>query len=68
MHLRRLTHGFVGSVLPDKGPGLRKAVQLSVKSAVAIQGTKDFLDWSRDHKLSDGKIEWSLSDHSTNRS
>lgn len=52
--------GFVNNVLPTKENALQEAVRIaaliSQKSPVATSGTKNFLDWSRDHSISDGMI------------
>lgn len=50
--------GFVNRILPTKqeaiNEGLRLARIIASKSPVAVQGTKNFLDWSRDHTVADG--------------
>ncbi|OAG44058.1 hypothetical protein AYO21_01515 [Fonsecaea monophora] len=50
--------GFVNSVWPTKAAALhearRIAVVLASKSPVAVQGTKNFLDWCRDHDITTG--------------
>ncbi|KAI9826676.1 MAG: hypothetical protein M1819_007310 [Sarea resinae] len=50
--------GFVSAVLDDKAAalaeGLRVAGVLAAKSPVAVQGTKELLNYSRDHSTADG--------------
>lgn len=51
--------GFVNSVWADKTvavqEGLRLAGLMASKSPVAVQGTKNFLDWCRDHDIATGE-------------
>lgn len=53
-----LRHGFVSHVAPDKAACVAKALQLAKliaeKSPVAVQGTKNLIDYSRDHSVADG--------------
>lgn len=50
--------GFVNSVYDKKEDLVRAAVELGAlmasKSPVAVQGTKEILNWSRDHSVQDG--------------
>ncbi|OAX85305.1 hypothetical protein ACJ72_00335 [Emergomyces africanus] len=50
--------GFVNEVLPTKEAavqaGLKLAGVMAAKSPVAVQGTKELLNWSRDHTVQDG--------------
>ncbi|KAH6983536.1 ClpP/crotonase-like domain-containing protein [Ilyonectria sp. MPI-CAGE-AT-0026] len=50
--------GFVTDILPAKEEAVLKALEtaetLASKSPVAVQGTKNFLDWCRDHDVSSG--------------
>ncbi|KAI9881614.1 MAG: putative enoyl CoA hydratase [Pleopsidium flavum] len=50
--------GFVNSVLGSKEEavteGLKMAGAIAEKSPVAVQGTKELLNWSRDHTVADG--------------
>ncbi|QKX57553.1 uncharacterized protein TRUGW13939_04670 [Talaromyces rugulosus] len=50
--------GFVNSVLDTKKQAVDKAIELASliasKSPVAVQGTKELLDFSRDHPVQDG--------------
>ena len=50
--------GFVNHVAATKADAMQEAVRLgellATKSPVAVQGTKNFLDWSRDHNVADG--------------
>lgn len=52
--------GFVNHVAATKAEAIEHATKLAVtlssKSPVAVQGTKNFLDYSRDHTVPDG--EW----------
>lgn len=51
--------GFVNSVFPDKAQAITEAFRIAEviasKSPVAVQGTKNFLDWCRDHDVATGK-------------
>ncbi|KAF9889328.1 hypothetical protein FE257_007438 [Aspergillus nanangensis] len=50
--------GFVSSVYDTKAEAIKGALQLAAliasKSPVAVQGTKEILNWSRDHTVQDG--------------
>ncbi|GES61275.1 enoyl-CoA hydratase/isomerase family protein [Aspergillus terreus] len=50
--------GFVSGVYESKTAAVAAAVELGVlmasKSPVAVQGTKEILNWSRDHSVQDG--------------
>lgn len=50
--------GFVNEILPGKAEAIQKAIELAgniaSKSPLAIQGTKNFLDWCRDHDVPSG--------------
>jgi len=50
--------GFVSDVQGDKGAAVKKGVELAAlmasKSPVAVQGTKELLNFSRDHNLATG--------------
>jgi Delta3,5-Delta2,4-dienoyl-CoA isomerase len=50
--------GFVNSVYDSKQDAVRVAVEMATlmasKSPVAVQGTKEILNWSRDHSVQDG--------------
>ncbi|RVX67810.1 hypothetical protein B0A52_07738 [Exophiala mesophila] len=50
--------GFVNSVFQTKAEAISEALRLAKlmasKSPVAVQGTKNFLDWSRDHDIMTG--------------
>ncbi|KAL2006935.1 hypothetical protein VTN00DRAFT_9603 [Thermoascus crustaceus] len=50
--------GFVNNVYESKAAALDAAVELAgliaSKSPVAVQGTKELLNWSRDHSVQDG--------------
>ena len=52
--------GFVSHIAANKKEAIEKAMTLarllSSKSPVAVQGTKNFLDWSRDHNVADGRL------------
>ena len=54
-----LQHGFVSRVYDDKKTAIGKAVELASlmasKSPVAVQGTKEVINFSRDHTIQDGK-------------
>lgn len=51
--------GFVNAVYDDKDKTVQAAIDLAgviaSKSPVAVQGTKELLNWSRDHSVQDGK-------------
>lgn len=51
--------GFVNAVYDKKEDVVRAALEMGAlmasKSPVAVQGTKDILNWSRDHSVQDGK-------------
>lgn len=51
--------GFVGGVEEGKeavvGEAVRLAGVMAGKSPVAVQGTKELLNWSRDHGVADGE-------------
>lgn len=55
--------GFVSSVHESKGSALDRALELgktlASKSPVAVQGTKEVLNFSRDHTVADGKLDLS---------
>lgn len=55
-----LAVGFVSRVLESKAAalaaGLKMAASLATKSPVAVQGTKDILNHSRDHTVEDSKL------------
>ncbi|KAL2867326.1 enoyl-CoA hydratase/isomerase family protein [Aspergillus lucknowensis] len=50
--------GLVSQVFDSKGDALKGAIELASliasKSPVAVQGTKEILNWSRDHTVQDG--------------
>lgn len=50
--------GFVNAVYDNReatiAAALKLAAQIATKSPVAIQGTKEILNWSRDHSVQDG--------------
>lgn len=50
--------GFVNAVYENKAETVRAALELAAtiasKSPVAVQGTKEILNWSRDHSVHDG--------------
>ena len=52
--------GFVNSVYDKKEDLVRAAMELGAlmasKSPVAVQGTKEILNWSRDHSVQDGEV------------
>jgi hypothetical protein len=56
-----LTVGIVSAVYDTKAEALAKAVEkatlIASKSPVAIMGTKEVLNYSRDHSVADGKFE-----------
>lgn len=53
-----LSHGLVSNVYGSKAETLTKAVELAsliaTKSPVAVQGTKEVMNYSRDHSVADG--------------
>ena len=61
--------GFVSWVAGEKGKGVvvqeavRWAGEVARKSPVAVQGTKELLNWSRDHAVQDG-VSYPLAIHS----
>lgn len=54
-----LAVGFVSQVLDDKAKAIEAATKLATliasKSPVAVQGTKEILNYSRDSSVADGK-------------
>ncbi|EAS31874.1 enoyl-CoA hydratase/isomerase [Coccidioides immitis RS] len=50
--------GFVNSVYESKDDSVKAAIELgelmASKSPIAVQGTKELLNWSRDHNIQDG--------------
>lgn len=52
--------GFVNAVHESKQAALDAALELAAliarKSPVAVQGTKELLNWSRDHSVQDGTV------------
>ncbi|EXJ71401.1 uncharacterized protein A1O5_05208 [Cladophialophora psammophila CBS 110553] len=50
--------GFANSIWPTKAAAFHEALRIAVaiasKSPVAVQGTKNFLDWCRDHDIATG--------------
>jgi enoyl-CoA hydratase/carnithine racemase len=56
-----LTVGIVSAVYDTKAEALAKAVEkatlIASKSPVAIMGTKEVLNYSRDHSVADGKLD-----------
>jgi Delta3,5-Delta2,4-dienoyl-CoA isomerase len=57
--------GFVTSIHENKAATIAAAVGMAAvmasKSPVAVQGTKELLNWSRDHSVQDGGYYPSLS-------
>jgi delta(3,5)-delta(2,4)-dienoyl-CoA isomerase len=53
-----LQHGLVSSVYEDKTTAVREAIKLATliasKSPVAVQGTKEIINYSRDRTIADG--------------
>lgn len=51
--------GFVNSIFANKAGAMQEALRIAAviasKSPVAVQATKDFLDWSRDHDVATGE-------------
>lgn len=56
--------GFVGRVARDKNgaiqAGLEVAELLASKSPIAVQSTKELLNYSRDHAVEDGESKYAL--------
>lgn len=54
-----MANGLVSRVLASKSElleaGLEMARAIATKSPVAVLGTKEILNWSRDHGVADGK-------------
>lgn len=52
--------GFVNHIAATKDEAVQHAMRLATllasKSPVAVQGSKNFLDWSRDHNVADGEL------------
>ena len=52
--------GFVSAIYESKEKALRQALDWATlvagKSPVAVQSTKELLNWSRDHSVHDGKL------------
>jgi len=50
--------GFVSEVAETKAAGVQKALSMAKligeKSPIAVQGTKNIIDYSRDHKIDEG--------------
>ncbi|OJI99770.1 hypothetical protein ASPVEDRAFT_127301 [Aspergillus versicolor CBS 583.65] len=50
--------GFVSQVFDEKAGAVRAAIEhaglMASKSPIAVQGTKELLNWSRDHTVQDG--------------
>jgi len=61
--------GFVSGVYDNKQEALARALELgkliASKSPVAVQGTKEVLNFSRDHNVADGKFP-AVKPHSLN--
>lgn len=53
-----LRQGFVSAVEPSKDAAIRAALDMATligeKSPVAVQGTKNIIDYSKDHATQDG--------------
>lgn len=51
--------GFVSQVFDEKAGAVRAAIEhaglMASKSPIAVQGTKELLNWSRDHTVQDGE-------------
>lgn len=51
--------GFVNGISTDKAAAMQEALRIAnviaTKSPVAVQATKHFLDWSRDHDINTGE-------------
>jgi delta(3,5)-delta(2,4)-dienoyl-CoA isomerase len=62
--------GFVSGVYPSKevavAEGIKWAELVASKSPVAVQGTKELLNWSRDHTVQDGECARSIPSTLTN--
>jgi delta(3,5)-delta(2,4)-dienoyl-CoA isomerase len=56
--------GFVSGVHEDKKAAFEKALELAKliasKSPVAVQGTKEVINFSRDHTVKDGELREDL--------
>lgn len=56
--------GFVNAVFENKSDAVRGALDMAKlmasKSPVAVQGTKELLNWSRDRSVQDGRCSWSI--------
>lgn len=52
--------GFVSQVYDEKEGAVRAAIEhaglMTSKSPIAVQGTKELLNWSRDHTVQDGEF------------
>lgn len=59
-----LQHGFVSGVYDDKKAAMNKAMELGTliakKSPVAVQSTKEVINFSRDHSVLDGMYSCDL--------
>src|SRR5436190_2672180 len=59
--------GFVNAVYANKEDTVRAALEMAGlmagKSPVAVQGTKELLNWSRDHSVQDGSLPPTLYMH-----
>ena len=57
-----LKEGFVSAVYSNKenavAEGIKWAALVASKSPVAVQGTKELLNWSQDHSIKDGEQEF----------
>lgn len=51
--------GLVSNILKTKAEAIQKGLEIAetiaCKSPVAVQGTKNFLDWCRDHDITSGE-------------
>lgn len=67
-----LTVGIVSAVYDTKAEALAKAVEkaklIASKSPVAVMGTKEVLNYSRDHSVQDGECSWHIASSRTNGS
>jgi len=59
--------GFVSQVYDEKEGAVRAAIEhaslIASKSPIAVQGTKELLNWSRDHTVQDGEflfLSWAV--------